>query len=154
MMMPKNKKSWLIFSAIHIIALLLLSFSGAASIKEKKVLMRSSFGDFTKADRIQKQGKAVLKLWPSYAHYCGRLPLVLRRVVCLGIEKLPIEFDEIWVSSLSSGAIAKLYWKDNVVQAFTSEYLYDRDPDTGKKLLRPAHQLICIFDRNLILSML
>ncbi len=153
-MLRKNRKLLLFLSVLFVLISLLFSLSGSARIKEKRVLMRSSFGDFTKADRIRKQGKAVLEIWPSYVQYCKRLPVPLKKVACLGVETLPIEFDEMWVSQTNNGTISKLYWRGNVVQAFTSEYLYARNPYTGKKLSRSRHELISIYDREGILSRL
>lgn len=149
-------------------AFLILSVATADSQENEKTQLRNSFfGEYKKAKVIKKKGKSELQVWGPHIRYSTTLPHVARQVMLDGVEKLQVEYDEIWKAeydSLFTSAEKKkwkgqfdrntLYWKDNKIQASTLEKFYSNDPSTGKKLTPPTHKLVNIYNRACILNKL
>lgn len=132
---------------ISISSVLVLS----AQINEKSKLLDSYFGDFRKAKKIKKTGKVTLRVWEPYIQYVRTLPS-LYQTLLEGVQKLNVEYDEIWISKEID--ICKLYWNKNRVQAATVAKEYLGNPYTGQKLPKPSYKIIGIYNRYQILQKL
>lgn len=138
-----------------------------AQTNEKTKLLKSYFGDFRQAKKVKKQAKESLSVWEPQIKYSKTLSPKLQAVMLDGVEKLNIEYDEIWIYENDEGLtpaekrkfkskndIHKLYWKQNKVQACAIEKYYVGDPFTGQKLSRPTHKIWNIYNRDFILKKL
>jgi hypothetical protein len=136
-------------------------------LNEKALLKNSFFGDYTKANIEKKKGKSILQVWGPHIKYSRTLPSPLKETMLEGVEKLQVEYDEIWKAEYDSlfdstekkkfkGKFDRqtLYWKNNKIQADTLEKFYESDPSTGKKLSPPSLKVVNIYDRIYILNTL
>jgi len=128
---------------------------------EKTALLNTTFyGDFRKAKKIKKTGKAVLEIWKDRAEYIKN-----KLRYSPEIYKLTVEYDEIWERKVDDSLteeekkkswndldISKIYWKGNNVQASTLERKFISNPLTGEKFSAPIYKMIMIDDRSLILK--
>lgn len=133
---------------------------------EKAKLLNSYFGDFRLARRIKKSGKTLLKKYDSYIKYANTVRIdVARKVMLDGLNEIEVNYDEVWIDIddhlfnesekkkyKGTFNINKLYWKDNDVQAYTHERLFEGDPFTGIKFKKPSYKIIYIKDRDQILK--
>ena len=149
--MKKVSCSQVIISFLFLI--LLIPLTDAQAI-EKTQLRDSFFGDFTKAKVEQKVGKSKLQVWEPHIKYSNTLHPLMKEVMLSGVEKLQVEYDEIWKIWESRLDRTTLYWKDNKVQACTVENFYLGDPSTGKKLSTPSFKVDNVYDRIFILNKL
>jgi hypothetical protein len=130
-------------------------------------LNSSFFGDFHQAQKIRKPGKVALRVWEPHIKYSKTLPPAFQAVMLDGVERLDIEYDEIWIRECDEAFtpserkklrgqfdIIKMYWKQDKVQAATLEKLYVADPFTDEKLQKRSHKIVNIYDRNFILKKL
>lgn len=149
------------------VASLILPMYAKAQTAEKTQLLKSYFGDFRQAKKVSKHGKELLSVWEPQVKYSKTLSPSLQAVMLDGVEKLNIEYDEVWTWENDEGLtlaekrkfrgkndIHKLYWKQNAVQACTIEKYYVGDPFTGQNLSKPSHKLWNIYNRNFILRKL
>ncbi|MCX5822281.1 MAG: hypothetical protein NTY86_01925 [Deltaproteobacteria bacterium] len=161
----KSTSNWL--AMLSFVFLILLSSTAHSQMNEKAKLRDSLFGDYTKAKIEKKMGKSTLQVWEPHIKYSNTLPPLMKEVMLNGVEKLQVEYDEIWKAeydSIFTAAEKKkwkgqfdrttLYWKDNKIQAYTVEKSYLSDPSTGKKLPNPSHKVTSIYDRAAILNKL
>lgn len=159
-----NKKNKL-FCTVFLSFLILLCSISYAQMNEKAQLRDSFFGDYTKAKVEKKMGKSTLQVWEPHIKYSKTLPPLMKEVMLKGVEKLQVEYDEIWKAEYDSiftaaqkkkwkGQFDKstLYWKNNKIQAYTLEKYYLGNPSTGRKLPVPSHQVVNIYDRKSILE--
>lgn len=159
-----NKKNKL-FCTVFLSFLILLCSISYAQMNEKAQLRDSFFGDYTKAKVEKKMGKSTLQVWEPHIKYSKTLPPLMKEVMLKGVEKLQVEYDEIWKAEYDSiftaaqkkkwkGQFNKstLYWKNNKIQACTLEKYYLGNPSTGRKLPVPSHQVVNIYDRKSILE--
>jgi hypothetical protein len=138
-----------------------------AQMDEKSKLVKSNyFGDFHQAKKIKKQGKESLKIWEPQLKYIKSVsPSFLE--VSGGIEKLDVEYDEIWIYENTDGLTSsekkkykgkndlhKGYFYKNKIQACTVEKWFIGNPLTGAKLSKPSHKIWNINARNFILKKL
>lgn len=136
-------------------------------INEKNVLSNSYFGNFRNGKKEKVRGKITLKVWEPHILYSKNLPPMMRNVMLEGIEKLEVDYDEIWTWINDEGLttaekkkfkgqndISKIYWKQNKVQACTIEKYYVGNPFTGQKFSKPSHKIWNIYDRDYILKKL
>ena len=135
---------------------------------EKSIILKSMyFGDFRQSKKIKKQGRETLSVWDAQIKYCRTLPANMQAVMLADVEKLDVEYDEIWIWEDEEGLtpaekrkwrgrnnINKLYWKQNKIQACTAEKFYISDPFTDQKLSRPSHKIWNVYSRNFILNKL
>jgi hypothetical protein len=133
---------------------------------EKAKLLNSLLGDYRLARRIKHHGKTILHKYDAYLQYADIVPFaVAKNVIDKGSNELEVTYDEIWIETddhLFSEAekikykgkfnINILYWKDNKVQAFTHERLFEGDPYTGIKFKKPSYKIIYIYNREQILE--
>jgi len=146
---------------------LILSPYIEAQTDEKSKLLQSYFGDYRQAKKVEKHGKEALRVWESQIKYSKTLSPSLQAVMLDGVEKLNIDYDEIWIWENDEGLspaekrkykgkndIYKLYWKQNQVQACTIQKYYLGDPFTGQKLSKPSHKIWNIYSRDFILRKL
>jgi hypothetical protein len=134
--------------------------------EEKAKLLNSYFGDFRLARRIKKSEKIILTKYDSYIKYANRLSIdVAKKVMLDGLNELEVNYDEIWIDVddhlftpeekkrlKGKFNINKLYWKDNQIQAYSHERLFEGDPYTGKKFNKPSFKIIYIKNRDQILQ--
>jgi hypothetical protein len=125
-----------------------------SQINEKTELRDSFFGDFTKAKVEKKKGKITLQVWDSHIKYSRSLPPSMSAVMLAGVEKLQIEYDEIWRAKSEADDRLSLYWNKNLIQASTLEKIYLGDPSTGNQLAKPSHKIVNIFNRAYVLNKL
>lgn len=141
--------------ALSFVFLIFLSSTATAQMNEKAQLRDSFFGDFTKAKVEKKLGKTILQVWEPHIKYSKTLPPSMSAVMLDGVEKLQVEYDEIWkVKTKGTSDKLSLYWRENKIQASTLEKIYLGDPSTGKKLAAPSHKLVNIYNRAYILNKL
>ena len=144
--------------------------SKVAQGNEKAKLLKSDFGDFSKAKKIKKSGKTELKVWDRYAENMKNFSAKFGRddygkKEIDGAMSLTVDYDEIWVSQrteyLTTSEIKKakgkldlfkLYWMKGEVQAFTAESFFEGDPVTLTKISKPEHKIRLIYDREYILK--
>ena len=125
-----------------------------AQINEKELLRNSFFGDFTKAKIEKKKGTKNLHVWKSHIIYSKTLPTAMQSVMLEGVEKLQVEYDEIWQVTEPQLDRLTLYWENNKIQASTLENYYEGDPSTQTKLPKPSYKLDNIYNRYYILNKL
>lgn len=143
------------FATLPFVFLILLGSTANAQMNEKAQLRDSFFGDFTKAKVEKKLGKTMLQVWEPHIKYSKTLPPSMSAVMLDGVEKLQVEYDEIWkVKTKGTSDKLSLYWRKNKIQASTLEKIYLSDPSTGKKLAAPSHKLVNIYNRAYILNKL
>lgn len=122
------------------------------NIDEKKLLLNSFFGDFSYANKLNKNGKLSLEVWAPYVQYCETLSSMFYSAMCAGVTKLSVDYDSVWIiKDPDDDDTTKLYWKDNQVQACTIEKIYEGNPYTKKRLSKPMHKITNIYDRDYIL---
>ena len=143
-----------LLAMISFLFLVLLSSAAGSQMSEKTQLRDSYFGNFTKAKVEKKMGKSNLQVWEPHIKYSNTLPPLMKEVMLGGVEKLQVEYDEIWKIWESGLDRTTLYWKDNKVQACTLENFYLGNPATGKKLSTPSYKVDNIYDRKSILNKL
>lgn len=150
---------------LSFVLLILLSSTADSQMNEKEQLRDSFFGDYTKAKIERRMGKSTLRVWEPHVKYSKTLPPMMQKTMLSGVEKVQIEYDEIWKAefdSLFNSAEKKkfkgkfdrgtLYWKGNKIQACTIEKFYEGDPSTGKNLSTPSPKVVNIYDRAFILN--
>jgi hypothetical protein len=142
--------SW--FAMLSFVLLILLSSTAYSQMNEKAQLRDSFFGDFTKAKIEKKMGKSTLQVWDTHIKYSNTLPPLMKEVMLHGVEKLQVEYDEIWKIWKSQLDRTTLYWRDNKIQACTLEKFYLGDPSTGTKLSAPSYKVVNVYDRAYIMS--
>ncbi len=165
--MTRNLRLYVFLLVSILVTLLILPPYVKAQTDEKAQLLKSYFGDFRQAKKIKKHAKESLRVWEPQVKYSKTLSPALQAVMLDGVEKLDIEYDEIWTwenderltpaekkKFRGKNDIYKLYWKQNEVQACTIEKYYVGDPFTGQKLSRPTHKIWNIYNRNFILKKL
>jgi hypothetical protein len=150
------------------LSFMVLAAPGWAQPTEKEMLRNSpDLGSFHKAKEIKEQGKASLKVWPSYREFLGKEPSRVKALMRQGPGELEAAYDEIWVQESLGNPILmvaregkgepyrlKLYWLKNQVQAFTVEKYCATDPLTWEKLEKPGYRIIALLDRQAILPVL
>lgn len=130
---------------------------------EKNALRNSYFGNFNGAKVIKKKGKITLRRWQPYVQHVRSLPGPY--VEPEGIDKITIDYDEIWIKENDEGFppimkkrlrgqfdINKLYWKQGHVQASTLEKYFLGNPVDGTNLNPPAHKVVVIYGRDAIIN--
>lgn len=152
---------------VCMLASLLFPLNINAQNDEKSKLLKSSyFGDYHQAKKIRKHYKESLKIWEPQLRYIKSVsPSFLE--VSGGIEKLDVEYDEIWIYENTDGLTAaekrkykgrndlhKIYFHKNKIQASTVEKWFIGNPLTGEKLSKPSHKIWNINPRNFILKKL
>lgn len=165
--MTKRHRQYILPIVSLIVVSLVFPMYTKAQNDEKTQLLKSYFGDFRQAKKVNKHGNELLSVWEPQIKYSKTLSPRLQAVMLDGVEKLNIEYDEVWTwvndEGLTSAEkrkfrgkndIHKLYWKQNSVQAYTIEKYYVGDPFTGQKLSKPAHKLWNIYNRDFILRKL
>lgn len=161
----KRTSNWL--AMLSFVFQILLSSTSDSQMNEKLQLRDSFLGDYTKAKVEKKVGKSKLQVWEPHIKYSKTLPPLIKEAMLTGVEKLQVEYDEIWRveddSMFTSSDKKKwkgqfdkttLYWKDSKIQASTVEKFYLSDPFTAKKLPIPCHKVVSIYDRAYILNKL
>jgi hypothetical protein len=137
---------------------------------EKAAILKSTFfGHYENAKRIKIPGQATLKVWGPYIEYFQNLPEAysIKEIALRGQKKLFVSFDELWKAELDDlftpeekrkykghFDIGKIYWKNNKIQAITLEKEYISNPVTKKRLPRPNHYIVNIYDREYVLRKL
>jgi uncharacterized membrane protein YvbJ len=135
-----------------------------ADKNEKEILIDAAYGDYRKAKKLKKSGKATLKVWQSYISHMDKHfgPAPYR------VESLNVEYDEIWEREYTDFLtpqeirdarkkgkkfnLNKLYWKNDKVQAFVLESPYIFDPYTGERFEKVKYKIIGIDTRETILD--
>jgi hypothetical protein len=165
-----TKKRWIYILLVSIVATtLVFPLQTKAQMDEKSKIQKLDcfFWSFSPEKKIKKYGKASLKVWQPYIKYSKTLSPAFQSVMLDGVERLEVDYDEIWIQQNDDSFtpierkkyegqfdIFKLYWKQDKVQAATVEKLYVADPFTGKKLKKPSHKIVNIYNRSLILKKL
>lgn len=144
--------NWL--AVLSFVFLILLSSTAHSQMNEKAQLRDSFFGDFTKAKVEKRMGKSTLQVWEPHIKYSNTLPPLMKEVMLDGVEKLQVEYDEIWKIWKSQLDRTTLYWKNNKIQACTLEKFYLGDPLTGKKLSTPSYKVVNVYNKAYILNKL
>ena len=157
--------NWL--AMLSFVLLILLSSTANSQMNEKEQLRDSFFGNYKKANVERRMSKSTLQVWEPHLKYSKTLPPTMQKTMLDGVEKLQLEYDEIWKAdfdSLFNSAEKKkfkgkfdrgtLYWKGDKIQACTIEKFYEGDPSTDKKLSTPSHKVVNIYDRGFILNKL
>lgn len=136
-----------------------------AQLDEKSKLLKSNtFGNFNEAKKMKKYGKESFMIWEPQLKYVQTIfPTFLK--VSGGVEKLNVEYDEIWIYENTEGLtpsekikfkgrndLSKVYWKNNKAQACIIEKLFIGNPLTGEKLSKPSHKIWNIYPRDYILK--
>jgi hypothetical protein len=165
--MIKNARLYILPILSVLVVSLVLPPCAKAQSDEKTKLLKSYFGDYREAKKIKKRAKASLSAWEPQIKYVRSLAPSMQAVMFNGVEKLNIDYDEIWIWENAEGLspsekrkvkgrndIYKLYWKQNAIQACTIEKYYTGDPFTGKKLPKPSHKIWNIYNRDYILRKL
>jgi len=148
-----------------VISLLVMTGVGKAEVNERDMLLNSPLlGDFRKAKKIKEQEKVVLKVWSNFTDASQKLPQLPDNLLPRGPARLEVDYDEIWVSEREhfpaarekkeykgKPYLAKLYWREGRVQAFTVEKFYATDPLTWEKLSSPSYKIVAILTREIIL---
>lgn len=135
---------------------------GTSTSDEKKLLRSNNYFNYTNIIIKKESGSTVLKVWQPYIDYAKSLPSQFASVMLDGEMELKVEYDEIWeheyddlfteqekIKYKGQFDIARLYWKDNRVQAYTVQKHYEANPITGVPVNK--HVITCIHDRNTIL---
>lgn len=160
---------WIYYGLLSMIltASLILPSHINAQMDEKSKLMKSNyFGNFHHAKKLKKHGKESLKIWePQLKHIKTVLPSFLE--TSGGVEKLDVEYDEIWIYENTDGLtpsekkkykgrndLHKVYFYNNKIQAFSVEKWFIGNPLTGENLSKPSHKIWNINTRNYILKKL
>ncbi len=164
-----NKNNRLLKVPILTLSFLIIFFTVLPCIDaqpdERAALQKSYFGDYQHAKKVKKTGKVLLSVWEPQIKYSKSLSPSMRAVMLDGVERLNIDYDEIWTWENDEGLsptekrkfkgkndIYKLYWKQNTIQACTIEKYYTGDPFTGQKLSKPSHKIWNIYNRDFILK--
>jgi len=123
------------------------------AIDEKKALRSDNyFGNYTNPAIKKGSGTAQLKVWQPYLDYYRKLAETspLFKSFINGPQQLSVQYDEIWIHKNEADDIGKLYWKDDKIQAYTSEKFYESNPVNHVTV--NAHQITSIHGRNSILT--
>ncbi len=168
-----GKKVGYVFAAI-------LERSPKRVLTERQQLLNTKpWGDFRKARkyRLKQPRKAVFAIWdpilmqaqktfnPRTSAKVKNPEEFIRKV--FGPEKLPVEYDELWVwerdSSLPDNEkkgypdpfdTHRMYWLKGKVQAHIIGKYYTRNPATGEKVSPPVRKIWKISDRSRIFQKL
>ena len=73
-----------------------ISTTANSQMQEKAQLRDSYFGDFIKAKIEKKTGKSKLQVWEPHIKYSNTLLPLMKETMLSGVEKLEVEYDEVW----------------------------------------------------------
>lgn len=132
---------------------------------EKKVLLDSYWGDFSKAKIVKKSGKTQLAVYPKWRQYIESIPEPLQAGVSSDYTVPSITYDEVWTAVDDFGYtaeekikykgqlnISELYWNKGKVQAYALKEIFISDPTTHEKLIKPEYKITKVYTRKSILD--
>ncbi len=145
--------------------------------ERQQLLWSTSWGDFRQAKKfkLRKPRKDLFAIWepilayakdtqyPNADHGAKSLDEFIQQTY--GMEKLDVEYDEVWVwkkdasdtktekrGSPVKQDVVRLYWLNGKVQAHIVGKFYETNPVSGSRLSPPIHKIWKISDRQLILK--